>query len=778
MKISKNKTFKDITTFRIGGKISYYIEAKNENELLEAVSFAKDKKMPIFMVGEGSDFLADDKAYNGIVIRYVGKRIEFKTKGSETYVTGEAGLKWDTLVEKSVKKNLQGIECLSGIPGTVGGAPIQNIGAYGQEISDVFYSLRAFDIENGIFKNFSKEECRFGYRNSIFKDENYWQKYIITKVTLKLAKNKNAKVNYESLKFLLGDRAPLAKIRSAVLKTRKEKLENPKKFGNAGSFFKNPIINAEQAKKLQKKFPEIKIYPFNDAYKTSAAWLIEKAGWKGKAFGHAAVSPKHALILINKTGRATFLDVYKLSEMIIKNVSGKFGINLEREVQIINHWEKRADFLNKKVAVIGFGIEGHDVVKYLLTQGALITIFDKRQKSELDFSDINKTNIKAINCGSGYLKGGLNEFDFIIRSPGVYPYIPELVEAAGSGVKITSAINIFFDKCPAKIIGITGTKGKGTTSSLIYETLKAGGKDVYLVGNIGKPYLELLPELSKNSYVVMEMSSFQLIDIEKSPNISVVLNVTEDHLDWHKNKEEYLEAKKNIVRFQKKDDCAILNEEYESSRNFAKEAAGQVVYFSKDALDKKYKVGLKLCGAHNLENIAAAVTACKIIGVDEGLILGAVRNFKGLEHRLEFVSEVNGVKYYNDSFATGPQPTMAAINSFTENETLILGGSDKGLNYKKLGDLINKKRNVKNVILIGTTGPKIQKYLDKDLGFGIWDLGFASMKEIVNKAVKVSGSGDVVILSPASASFDMFKNYKDRGDQFKSAVANLENKLL
>lgn len=774
MKISDKKTFKDITTFRIGGKISYYIEAKNEDELLKAVSFAKDKKMPVFMVGEGSDFLADDKAYDGTVIRYVGKGIEFKTNGAETYVTGEAGLKWDTLVEKSVKKNLQGIECLSGIPGTVGGAPIQNIGAYGQEISDVFYSLRAFDIENEIFKNFSNKECRFGYRNSIFKDEKYWQKYIITKVTLKLAKNKNAKVNYESLKILLGDRAPLTKIRSAVIKTRKEKLEDPKKFGNAGSFFKNPIINAEQAKKLQKKFPEIKIYPFNDAYKTSAAWLIEKAGWKGKAFGHAAVSPKHALILINKTGRATFLDVYKLSEMIIKDVFSKFGINLEREVQIINHWEKRADFLNKKVAVIGFGIEGHDVVKYLLRQGALITIFDKRPESELDFSDIDKDGIEAINCGFGYLKNGLIGFDFIVRSPGVYPNISELVEAAGSGVKITSAINIFFDKCPSKIIGVTGTKGKGTTSSLIYEILRADDRDVYLAGNIGKPYLELLPQLSKDSYVVMEMSSFQLMDMEKSPNISVVLNITEDHLDWHKNKKEYLEAKKNIVRFQGCDDYAILNGEYESSRNFFEEATGHVVYFSREDLDKKYKTNLKLRGTHNLENIAAAVTACKIIGVDEKIILGTVRDFKGLEHRLELVSEIDGVKYYNDSFATGPQSTMAAINAFTEDETLILGGSDKGLDYDELRKLIKEKDNVKNLILIGDTGEKIGNGIK---GKNIINLERSPMIRIVETACEVTKPGGVVLLSPASASFDMFKNYKDRGNQFKSAVANLKSNL-
>jgi UDP-N-acetylmuramoylalanine--D-glutamate ligase len=431
-------------------------------------------------------------------------------------------------------------------------------------------------------------------------------------------------------------------------------------------------------------------------------------------------------------------------------------------------------YKGKKIALLGYGLEGHDVLEFLSKQGADITIYD--QNENLDKSGGEAIPPSRWNTGENYLNDGLKDFDFIVRSPGVYRYIPEIVEAEKTGTKIISAIKIFFDECPASIIGVTGTKGKGTTSTLIYEILKADNRDVYLSGNIGKPYLELLPKLTKDFWVVMEMSSFQLIDMEISPHISVVLNITEDHLDWHKDREEYVNAKKNIVKFQEPSDFAILNEEYETTKNFALVAKGKVVFFSKKSLDKKFKEKLLLRGEHNLENIAAAVTVAKIVGVDEDKILQTVQLFKGLEHRLELVDTVNGITFYNDSFATGPQPTIAAINSFTEPETIILGGSDKGLDYQELGKVISGKENVKNVILIGSTAEKIEKSFGRNLSFSIYHLAFASMTEIVKKAFEVSQKGGVVILSPASASFDMFKNYKDRGNQFKSAVHQLNEK--
>lgn len=409
-------------------------------------------------------------------------------------------------------------------------------------------------------------------------------------------------------------------------------------------------------------------------------------------------------------------------------------------------------YKNKKVAILGYGIEGQDAEKYLKSQGAEITILDKK----------NDEN---------YLSE-LSKFDIIVRSPGVYRFLPEIIEAEKLGVLITSAIKIFFEYCPGKIIGVTGTKGKGTTSTLIYEILKTDKRDVYLSGNIGKPYLELLPHLSKDSWVIMEMSSFQLIDLDLSPHIAVVLNITLDHMDWHKNRQEYINAKKNIVKYQSISDWAVINEEYDSSNSFSKDTKAKVVFFSKHKLDGKFKDDLLLRGEHNLENIAAAAAVGNILKIDEDIIVNEIRNFKGLEHRLELVDTINGITFYNDSFATGPQPTIAAINSFTEPETLILGGSDKGLDYGELRSQIEKRENVKNLILIGEIGEKIGGEIKEK---NIISLGKTSMIQIVKKASEVTPKGGVVILSPAAASFDMFKNYKDRGYQFKKAVEELKN---
>ena len=434
------------------------------------------------------------------------------------------------------------------------------------------------------------------------------------------------------------------------------------------------------------------------------------------------------------------------------------------------------NFTGKKVAVLGLGIEGKDAIQYLMSQGAAVTLLDKKPESELDFEGVDRSKIKVFG-GENYLKN-LDEFDVLVRSPGVYRYLPEIVAAEDSGVAVTSAYNIFLEKCPGKIVGVTGTKGKGTTSTLIYEILKADGRDAYLSGNIGKPYLSLLQTLTGSSWVVMETSSFQLIDAKLSPHVAVVLNITLDHMDWHKDREEYIDAKKNIVFHQTDKDFAVINDEYETPKSFANFTKANVVLFSKQKLEKPYKEELLLRGEHNLENIAAAVAVAKTLGVQEEIILNTVRSFKGLEHRLELVSEVNGVAFYNDSFATGPQPTIAAINSFSEPETIILGGSDKGLDYKELIDLIKDRQNVKNVILIGDVGQKLfgslqeESFKDKQ----IINLKYSKMTDIVKRAFEVTPKGGVVILSPAAASFDMFKNYKDRGNQFKAAVGSLLQK--
>lgn len=332
MKFQEDKNFKDLTTFRVGGIIKYYIETESVDEIKEVSLFAKENNLPLFVLGGGSDFLASDEEFNGVVIKYTGN--SYKINGE--FVTGDAGLSWDKLVEVSVDNDLTGLECLSGIPGTVGASPIQNIGAYGSEMAAYFYELKALNLQTGEIVTFSKEDCNFGYRESIFKTKSYWQKYVILNVTFKLSKNISTKINYESLKGVVDDGASIKEIREAVLKVRAEKLENPKENGNAGSFFKNPIIEKDKKDEILSNYPDVKIYPFEDKFKVSAGWLIEKAGLKGKELGGAAVSPKHSLILINKTGEATAKEIYDLSEIIIGEVDKKFGIKLEREVQLIN----------------------------------------------------------------------------------------------------------------------------------------------------------------------------------------------------------------------------------------------------------------------------------------------------------------------------------------------------------------------------------------------------------------------------------------------------------
>jgi UDP-N-acetylmuramate dehydrogenase len=332
MKILEDKLFKDITSFHIGGKIRYYAEARNKKELEEAVCFAKSNNLKIFIIGGGSDFLVNDKTYDGMVIKYTGNKILL----SGDKITAEAGTSWDKLVEYSIRNDFQGIECLSGIPGTVGAAPIQNIGAYGQEFKDTFVKLTAYDTEKEKFATFDKNDCKFGYRESIFKEKSHWQKFIITDITLKFNKNGKPVANYESLNGQIGSNPTLLEIRNAILKVRRERLEDPAINGNAGSFFKNPIIFNNQKNKLEKEFPDVKIFPFGSEFKVSAAWVIEKAGWKGKKYKGAGVSQKHSLILINASGNAKAKDVMELSEMIIDDVYKKFGIKLEREVQLIN----------------------------------------------------------------------------------------------------------------------------------------------------------------------------------------------------------------------------------------------------------------------------------------------------------------------------------------------------------------------------------------------------------------------------------------------------------
>jgi UDP-N-acetylmuramoylalanine--D-glutamate ligase len=430
------------------------------------------------------------------------------------------------------------------------------------------------------------------------------------------------------------------------------------------------------------------------------------------------------------------------------------------------------DFKNKKIAIIGAGVEGLSSEKYLKSKGAEVTILDQKD-------------------GDEYLKN-LDKYDLIIRSPGVNPKLLKDIPEE----KLTSQARLFFELCPSKIIGVTGTKGKGTTSTLIYEMLKKQGFDAYLGGNIGHPPFEFLDKLNVHSIVVLELSSFQLIDLQKSPHIAVMLMTTSEHLNWHKDLEEYIGAKRNILKFQTETDFSVINKDYIESRESDVETMGQVYYVSRidecakgsfirdnavwisdNGLEEKVinTSEILLPGEHNLENVCAASMAAKLAGVEVHNIAQVLKTFKGLEHRLELVAEVNGVKYYDDSFSTTPETAIAAIAAFQNPEILILGGSSKKSDFTMLADTIKNAKNIKAIIGIGSEWEEIKKYL-KNLSSEILVLeGAKDMQAIVLGASKLAQSGDVVLLTPACASFDMFKNYKDRGEQFKDQVFALKN---
>ena len=457
-------------------------------------------------------------------------------------------------------------------------------------------------------------------------------------------------------------------------------------------------------------------------------------------------------------------------------------------------------FKNKKTAVIGIGVEGISSAKFLLEKGVSVSILDKKTKDQVDkeyLRQVKKLGAKLI-LGEKYLKD-LSQFSFIVRSPGVKLSTSEIKEVIASGANVTSQTKIFFDLVPCQIIGVTGTKGKGTTSSLIYEMLKLSGKDAYLGGNIGLPPLDFLDKLNEQSVAVLELSSFQLQDLKKSPHIGVMLMTTSEHLDYHKDLPEYIESKRNLLRFQDKEDFAIINKDYVASREsdiltnggifqisredevsqgcYVKD--GKVIIsfaygaFNKKTVDIVKTSDILLPGEHNFENVCAAVMAAYLAGVTKQNIAQVLKTFKGLEHRLELVREVKGVRYYDDSFSTTPETAIAAIKAFKEPEILILGGSSKRSDFKHLGEVILNASNIKAIIGIGEEWIRIKFELPNSK-IPVVE-GCRNMKEIVKEAIKLAEKGDVVLLSPACASFGMFKNYKDRGNKFKEEVGKLKN---
>ena len=409
----------------------------------------------------------------------------------------------------------------------------------------------------------------------------------------------------------------------------------------------------------------------------------------------------------------------------------------------------------KKIAILGFGREGLSTLRFLKKNGI-------------------KSKALDIKTDKDYLSH-LDQFDVIFRTPGFPRLHPKLLAAEKKGAIISSQIKLFFDLCPGKIIGITGTKGKTTTALLAYEILKNKYKNyLFVAGNFGKPALNLLPLLKKNSLIILELSSFQLQDLDKSPHIAVITNLTLDHMDpggkfassTHQTAKEYFDAKMNILKHQKSGDFAVIHRSLKSKTK--KIGKGKKIYPAPLFLKTKLK------GGHNLENIALAAEIGRISKVSERNILETVKNFKGVEHRLEFVKKINGVSFYNDSAATNPDATLAALESFDEPIHLILGGSDKGLNYKNLGRYILKSKKIKTIALIG----QIKNNLFKILGGGNENKikKFENFKKAVLTLYKKANKNELVLLSPAAASFGMFENYAHRGNQFKKLVKQLERK--
>jgi UDP-N-acetylmuramoylalanine--D-glutamate ligase len=431
-----------------------------------------------------------------------------------------------------------------------------------------------------------------------------------------------------------------------------------------------------------------------------------------------------------------------------------------------------------RIAIIGFDMEGRATYDYLKKLGGHeLTICDQNEKIEVPAG-------VASRLGDGYLKN-LDEFDVIVRTAGLPPH-KILDENPSVAERVTSHINLFYGATPTKnIIGVTGTKGKGTTSSLITEMFKAAGKDVRLGGNIGVPPLSFADKLTDESWVVLELSSFQLIDCRYAPHVGVCLMVVPEHLNWHKNMDEYVAAKAKMFAQQKSSDTAIYLAGNQLSHQIAGAGKARLVPYMEApgaaVADGAIMLGdekiidiseLKLLGEHNWQNACAAVTAVWQAGVrDIHAMRKVLSEFRGLEHRLEFVREVGGVKYYNDSFGTTPETAIVAIKSFTEPKIVIMGGSDKGADYAELARTV-RENSVKSVVLIGETAPKIRAALEA-AGFNDLVDGGPDMASIIAAVRSVAAQGDVVLLSTANASFDMFKNYKDRGEQFKQAVQAL-----
>ena len=427
-----------------------------------------------------------------------------------------------------------------------------------------------------------------------------------------------------------------------------------------------------------------------------------------------------------------------------------------------------------KIAIAGYGLEGESNYRYYVAdKSSEVTIVDQHRPSH-DVPSGAKTIIgeDAFN--------NLRGFDLVIRTAGLAPH---KIKTDG---KVWSATNEFFAKCPAQIIGVTGSKGKGTTASLVASILREAGKKVWLLGNIGTPSLDVLTQVQSDDLVVYELSSFQLWDLEKSPHVAAILFIEQEHQDVHNSMAEYLAAKANITKYQSDNDVLVFNKNNQYATGIANSSRAQKVGYPDENFahisDEIFYYGeqkicsintLKIIGAHNLDNACAAIDVVWQFTQDTDAIKRGLGFFTGLPHRLQFIAEINGVKYYDDSIATTPSSAIAALRAFDNPKVIILGGSSKGSEFSELATELTK-HDVK-ALLIGAEAEKIADAC-RSVGFSNFEIiENPTMSKTVEKAHEIAQSGDVVLLSPAAASFGLFKNYSDRGDQFVAAVKALES---
>ena len=439
----------------------------------------------------------------------------------------------------------------------------------------------------------------------------------------------------------------------------------------------------------------------------------------------------------------------------------------------------------KRIVVLGLGVSNRPLVRLLLRYGCTVIGCDKTPYENLDAEVLELERLGCkLQTGEGYLNN--LSADMVFRTPGMHPGNPALVALAESGAEITSEMEVFFELCPCTILAVTGSDGKTTTTTLISEMLKASGKTVWLGGNIGTPLLPVLDEIKVTDFAVVELSSFQLMDMRRSPHVAVVTNLAPNHLDIHKDMDEYVEAKKNLFRFQMADDVLVINADNNitadfkgrgSTRTFSRKGTGDVCLsdgvICRDGTAVLDTKDIMIPGVHNIENYMAAILAVEGLVEDE-IIRKVAREFGGVEHRIELVRVKDGVRFYNDSIASSPSRTIAGLNSFSEKVLLIAGGYDKHIPYDALGPVICS--HVKRLYINGATAGQIREAVENAPEYApgnpeIIDCG--DFTTAVESAAADAKTGDIVLMSPASAAFDQFKNFMVRGDYFKKLIKEL-----